>query len=695
MQFDKSKFIDQFRAETRDHIQKLSLGLVELEKRPQDSELLNTMMREAHTIKGSATMMGYKRIADIAHKMEDGFQKAVKKTIVLTKDHVDVLFKCIDAIGPLLEDKVVWAQKGVARPYVEELCEEAEAVFSGRPAKTAELKASPAPEEPAEAAPSAETSMRVDIDRLDKMMNLSGELVISKIRLNEIVKDLSGRMEVQRDPDGPIVSLTKDLKTVNNDIDMLTANMQAELMSVRLLPVSSLFNIFPRAMRSLAQTKGKDIDFEVKGGETELDKTIIDEMKDPLIHLLRNAVDHGIEPVQDRISKGKPSAGKVSLSAYQLGSQVVIEVSDDGMGIDPARIRNAAIGKGLISKERAADLSEEQVLQLIFTPGFSTKDEVTETSGRGVGLDVVREKVGKLKGMVEVLSKQGLGTKFVIKLPLTLAITGSLLVGAGDEVFSIPVERVVETVRIRMDEIRSVETKEAISVRGHILPLVRIGDMFGLPRRGIIEKSYFPVIIVQSVEKRLAILVDRLLGRQDIVSKAIGSPLGNVKNVAGATILGNGKVVLILDIPSMIESAEGVIIKRPATGQRRAPVKKKKTILIAEDAMTTAMLEKNILESVGYSVVIARDGQEALTRAAQERFDLVISDILMPRMDGFELTSRLKKDPVYKDIPVIIVTTRESEDDKRRGLESGADAYLLKSEFTSDTLLDTIERLIG
>ena len=481
MQFDKSKFIEQFKAETRDHIQKLNLGILELEKNPQNHELLNTMMREAHTIKGSATMMGYKRIADVAHKMEDGFEKAVNKKVVLAKEHFDVIFKCLDSIEPLLEDKVAWAEKGVARPYVEELCEEVEAVFSGRkkPEKKAAApepsredaadkrpvkKEKPRPPEDKkdeeqrppqhDAPPHAETSMRVDIDRLDKMMNLSGELVISKIRLNDIVKDLYGKVEAERGLEGPINSLVKDLRTVNNEIDMLTSNMQTEVMNVRLLPISSLFNIFPRAMRSLAQTKGKDIDFEMKGGETELDKTIIDEMKDPLMHLLRNAVDHGIESAEKRSGEGKPATGKIALSAYQLGSQVIIEVSDDGMGIDSAKVREQAVKKGLVAKERISDLAEEQVLQLIFTPGFSTAEEVTETSRRGVGLDVVREKVGKLKGMVEVVSRPGIGTKFVVKLPLTLAMTESLLVGAGDDVFTIPVERVVETVRIHLDDIK-------------------------------------------------------------------------------------------------------------------------------------------------------------------------------------------------------------------------------------------------
>lgn len=727
MAFDRSKFVEQFKVETREHLENLSLGLIKFEKNQSDHELLNSLMREAHTIKGSATMMGYKRISEIAHKMEDGLERALKEGLKLKAAHFDVLLKCIDAIDPLLEDKVTWTDKGVPDHFADALCAEVDSVFSGKSeikSQKPEVKKQKAEETESKkeseippqvkppikapevhvehpAAAVSDTSIRVDTSRLDRLVNLAGEQLISKIRLGEVLKSITNKVETHREIEEALGETLKDLGTVSNNIDLLASSIQSEVMSIRMVPVSVLFNTFPRAMRTLAQEKGKEINFELKGEETTLDKSIIDEMREPLMHLLRNTVDHGIETPGEREKEGKPRAGTVILSAYQLGSQVVIEISDDGRGIDLAKVKSVALKNNIVSKDRLGDISDEQLLQIIFTPGFTTKEDVTETSGRGVGLDVVREKVGSLKGMAEVFSKPGKGAKFIIKLPLTLAITGSLLVAAGDDTFAVPVERVVETIRINPQDIKSVETKEAITVKGHILPLVRMTDLFGLPKKGIIEKSFFPVVIVQSIEKRIGLLVDKLLGHQDIVGKAIGDPLGKVANISGATILGSGKVILILDIPSIIDSAEGIVIKRSSlaveAGSRAAESrgKHKKTILLAEDALTTAMLEKNILESVGYSVVIARDGKEALDRSTQEKFDLVITDILMPRMDGFELTSRLKKDAIYKDIPVIIVTTRETDADKRRGLEAGADAYLLKSEFTSDILLDTIERLLG
>lgn len=717
MPFDKSKFIEQYKAETREHVENLNLGLLKLEKNPADKDLLNNLMREAHTIKGSSTMMGYKRIAEIAHKVEDGFEKAIAEGALLDTSHYNVLFRALDAIIELLEDKVTWEDKGVARPFVEELCARIDSVFSGkRPRENAAEEAraawnaGPGPSDkgrpegqeavriPAGYEPlhAPEASIRVDTARLDKLMNLSGEQVISKIRLGELVKALSEKAEASEETESLFGPVLNELRALNNNIDFLSSSIQSEVMNIRMVPVSLLFNTFPRAMRSLALAKGKKVDFELKGTETELDKSIIDQLKDPIMHMLRNAVDHGVEAPAGRKAAGKPEEGRIVLSAYQQGSQVVIEVSDDGSGVDVSRVRELVVSKGLSTKSRIAEMADEQVMQFVFSPGFSTKEEVSDTSGRGVGLDVVRDTVSKLKGMVEIESKAGLGSRFIMRVPLTLAITGSLLVAAGDDIFAIPVERIVETVRVDPDDIKSVETKEAITVRGRILPLVRIMDLFALPRKGIFEKSSLPVVIVQAVEKRIGLLADKIIGHQQIVGKAIGDPLSKVKNIAGATILGSGRVVLMLDIPSIIDSAEGVVIKKASVDQRHVVTgKRKKTILLAEDSMSTAMLEKNILESVGYSVVIAKDGLEALERASQEKFDLVISDVLMPRMDGFELTARLKKDKDHRDIPVIIVTTRESDADKRRGLDAGADAYLLKSEFTSDILLDTIERLVG
>ncbi|MFH1414368.1 MAG: hybrid sensor histidine kinase/response regulator [Candidatus Omnitrophota bacterium] len=707
MPFDRSKFIGQFKTESGEYIQKLNLGLLKLEKSPKNNELLEVLMRMAHSFKGAATMMGYKRIADIAHSIEDGLQYALKQKVRLEKSHFDVLFKCVDALGPLLEDKLTWKEKGIERPFIEDLCEEVNDAFSGRAVRAKKKRKKVRGDEKkaeglldAELADFAytvnEASIRVDLEKLDKLINITGELTISRIRLNELVNNLSDKVEARMDLAPFFDKLIRDFSRVRDNISSLSNLLQEEVMKVRMISVSHLFNNFPRAMRDLAAEKGKEINFQIKGEEIQLDKVIIDEMKDPIMHLLRNAIDHGMESPQERRKGGKSESGNLTLSSYQEGAQIAIEVSDDGKGIDIKEIKEQAVENGLVSKQGINDMADEQVYQLLFTPGFTTKKNISETSGRGIGLDVVREKIVKLKGIIEVRSRLGAGTSFTMKLPLTLAITESLLLVAGSDIFAVSIDNVIETIRINQEEIKTVEGREVITVRGYIIPLVRLNDIFGVPRKGIFEKKLFPVVIVQSVESRIAILTDELLGRQKIINKSIGDPLRKVRNISGVTILGSGRVIMILDIHSIIEAARGVITKRLVGERRQAAVtRKKKTILLAEDVVTTAMLQKNILESVGYSVVIARDGKEALEKAKQESFDLIITDVLMPRMDGFELVSHLRKYKLYKDTPIIIVTTRESEADKRRGLEAGADAYILKKDFTSEGLLDIIERLLG
>ena len=646
-------------------------------------------MREAHTIKGSAMMMGYKRISDIAYRIEDGLQAASDQKIIMEKTHYNLLFKCLDSIELLLkdEDKVALTAKGIDEPYFEKIYKEVDLAFSGKkpdkPAKeekrteiSGDKLAEPAKEGKrteltggkSGPSPSAFTtdkgSLRVDIGRLDKLMNLSGELVISKIRLNELVKNLMGKVEDQEALSVDMRSLIAGLKTVYDNMDFSISNMKTEVMRLRMVPVSYLFNTFPRAMRDMAISAGKDIELEIKGDDTQLDKGIIDDMKEPIMHLLRNAVDHGIEEPALRESKNKHRPGKIFLNAYQKGSQVIIEVTDDGRGMDINKIKEQALSKGLVAKEKIDKIGDEQILQLVFTPGFSTKEDVTDISGRGVGLDVVREKIGKLKSIIDVVSKADEGVSFIIKLPLTLAITESLLVAAGNEIFAVPIDTIVETIKINPSEINTIETKEAITVRGRIIPLVRLNEVVGLPQKGIFEKRFYSVVVVQSVEKKIGLLVDQLCGRQEVVSKPLGEPLKNIKYIAGGTILGDGRVILILDIPSIIESAERVEHRQAHEPIIQPAIKKKeKTVLLAEDILSTAMFEKNILTSAGFSVVIARDGEEALKKAGREKFDLVITDILMPKMDGIELTKKLKKDEIYKDIPVIMVTTRESDRD--------------------------------
>ncbi|MFB3883928.1 MAG: chemotaxis protein CheW [Thermodesulfobacteriota bacterium] len=710
MKFDPRQFVARFKAETQEHIQKINDSLLQLEKREGDRSLLETVMREAHTIKGSAAMIGYKRIADIAHVMEDGLERALEGKIKLEKAHFDMLFKCADAIPLLIEDKVTWKDTGVSSPYVNDLCGEIEEVFQLQPARvskdhepakpaakgsTEEAALGPFKAEPAVSQSYSEESIRVDIRKLDKVMNLSGELLISKIRLDELSKNLSSKAEAHAQIKADCGVLIQELHKVNNSIDFITKGLEGEVLGLRMISVGYLFGSFPRAMRDLANEKGKDVQILIKGEETKLDKSIIDELKGPMMHILRNAIDHGIEPPEERVTRGKPQTGTIALTASHQGNQVVIEVSDDGRGIDTEKVKDEAVKKGVIAEGKVKDLVDEQVYSLLFLPGFSTSQTVNEVSGRGVGLDVVRESILKLKGIVEVDSKLGQGSRFILKLPLTLGITESLFIGCGNETFALPIENVAETIRVNPAEIETVEGKEVITVRGQILPLVRLNEVFNLSQRGIVEKKLFLVVIVRSVEKKVGLMVDELLGRQEIVRKNLTGPLRNVRGISGATIIGDGRIILILDVSQIIQNAEGFLVKKAPSTFKPVPPKKHRMILLAEDTLSTAMLEKNILESAGFSVVTARDGQEAIEKSNQERFDLVITDVLMPRMDGFDLTLRLKKDRLHKDVPIIIVTTREGDADKRRGLEAGADAYILKSEFTPERLLETIERLIG
>jgi two-component system, chemotaxis family, sensor kinase CheA len=724
MVFDKSKFIAGFKAETKEHIQKLTKGFLKLEKNPKQEALLNDLMREAHTIKGSAVMMGFNRISDIAHVMEDGIEHVIKQKAKMAKKHFDLLLECLDAIESLLEDKVTWEAKGITRPYTEDLCANMMKVFSGfskektksvktekkeiskKSVKKQELKESVVKKDIKEKISdkditvdsTEQESLRVSLGKLNKLMNLSGTLRVSEIGFKTLVKDLTVKLEKEKYENGTINDLVIRLKTLDESLDFTTAEVQREVMNLRMLPISYLFNTFPRAMRDLANEKGKDVELEIIGDDVDVDKLIIDEMKDPIMHLLRNAVDHGIEVSAEREKKNKLKTGKILLNSYQKGSQIVIEVSDDGSGIDIDKVKKTAIKRGLIDEHKIKEMSEQQVFQFLFTPGFSTNDEVTDVSGRGVGMDVVKEHVAGLKGIINIESKKDVGTTFTIKLPLTLSTSETLLIGCGNDVFAIPADMILKTIRMKPEDVKTVEAKEVITVDEHILPLVKLNNIFNLPTKGIIEKRFLPVVIVQFVEKKICLLVDQIIKYQEIVFKSLARPLEKFKNIAGGTILEDGRVILILDIPSLIQSAEGAVVKSVVeeTESVRKVVKgAKKTILLAEDALSTAMLEKNILESAGFSVVIAHDGQEALKISAQEKFDLVITDVLMPKMDGFELTQNLKKDKLYKDVPIIIVTTRESDEDKRKGLSAGADAYLLKSEFTSDTLLDVIERLIG
>lgn len=730
--FDRASFLSRFKDETEGHLRNLNQGLLDLEKETENRQTLEEVFREAHTLKGAATMMGFSDIRDVAHSLENVFERAKSQQLKINEKIIDVLFEGIDVIGELLRSKVEGKEVKINLDEflkkVAESCQIEKEAKEIVPLKEERLIKPQAPVK-------IEEIVRVGVEKLDNLINLAGELVISKTRLDhkmqelqdffarlgelkvkltktregweeseevlkreevkqlsESLKDISGLGDSLKDSFEEIIG---GLSETNSQLGMATNSIQQGIMRVRMLPLSTIFSAFPRMIRDLSKQEGKEVSIEIKGSDTELDKSVIDRMQDPLMHILRNCVDHGIETPREREMLAKPRVGEISLSAYQQGDQVIIEVADDGRGINPKMVLRKALEQGIITQKEAESLSDRGTFDLIFSSGFSTKGEVTTTSGRGVGLDVVKEDVSRLKGLIEVSSKEGSGTKFIVRLPLTLAITDALLIRSAGEVFVVPLSSLEETLKVRREDVETVETKEAILVRQDIIPLVRLPQILGIDKQLQPLKDSFPVVIVSSGDRLLALEVDELVGKQEIVVKALGDFLEKVPNIAGATILGSGEVVLILDIPVLISNAKKMSKAREGKELPEVAEVSPPSILAVEDSLTARELERDILEAAGYEVEVAVDGLDALEKLRRKRFDLIVTDILMPGLDGFELIQRLRQSEEHKEIPIVIVTTRESEEDKKRGIEVGADAYIVKSAFDQRGLLECIERLIS
>jgi two-component system chemotaxis sensor kinase CheA len=452
-------------------------------------------------------------------------------------------------------------------------------------------------------------------------------------------------------------------------------------------------------VRDLAREEVKEVRLRVVGADTELDKSVLELLKDPLVHLVRNAVGHGIEPPGDREARGKPREGTITLEARSEGRTAVIAVADDGAGIDARRVKEAALRRGIIQPQDAAALDEPELVALVFRPGLSTSAAVTDLSGRGVGLDVVRGNVERLHGRIEVDSSPGRGTRFRITLPLTLTTTHALLVRARGQTFAIPLASVERIVRLPSGEGAAMAGRRALRFLDRPVALVGLADVLGLPPHpagGGDEVTGGPptAVIVAAAERRAAFLVDGLLGEQEIVAKSLGPQLPRVRHTAGASILGTGEVVIILSAVDLVASAQRVQVheKTAAPGQAGPP--RRRAVLVVDDSITTRTLEKSILEAAGYEVRVATDGVEAWTILQQTGCDLVVADVMMPRMDGFELTRRVRGDPTLKRLPVILVTSLESREDKERGAAAGADAYIVKGAFDQDTFLETVRRLL-
>jgi len=575
------------------------------------------------------------------------------------------------------EDQARRASKGIAPKSPEEIAPAASAAPApaAKPAPSRERDADKkVPAASSSSAVAQEQTIRVEVKRLDHLMNLIGELVLGKNRLLKIYDDVEERYEGEK--------FLEELNQVVSSLSLVTTDIQLAVMKTRMLPIAKVFNKFPRMIRDLSRDLGKQIDLEISGEETELDKSIVEEIGDPLVHIIRNSCDHGIEDPETRKAMGKPEKGLVQLKAYNEGNHIVVEIVDDGKGLDADMLKSKSIEKGIITEREADAMSEKEAFGLIFRPGFSTAAKVTNVSGRGVGMDVVKTNIEKLNGIIDIESEVGKGTVMKLKIPLTLAIIQSLLVGTQEEFYAIPLASVLETVRVPIDDIYTIDGKNVLRLRDEVLSLVRLSDVFGV-EKVFDGGDHTYVVIIGVAEAKLGIIVDTLVGQEEIVIKSMGDYLQNIPGIAGATIRGDGRVTLIIDVGAMMEMAKDIKVDIRAEIEDSTKAKEKPSdykVLIVDDSKMDRTIMQKALEPTGVTIIEATNGVEALNviKSGEHSFDAILIDIEMPRMDGYTLAGEIRKYSKYRNLPLIAVTSRTSKTDRLRGVEVGMTEYITK-----------------
>jgi len=557
MSDDLDEIISEFLTEAEESLDKIDPLFVEIEKKGHDKDLLNEIFRIMHTLKGAAGFLGFQQIVDVAHSAENVLKKLRDGEITFTKNLTDVILHSVDMlrllldhikskdgeqedITYLLKDLDALLQKDSEASQISTQHSENENIESSIPDAKINETTCQINEEKEKIAPEkreCQQTLRVDVNKLDKVMDLTGEVVLVRNRLLNIVNFLELKYA-----DDPIV---QNLFETVSFLDLVTSDMQIAVMKMRMQPIKKVFGKFPRLVRDISNSLGKEVTLKVSGEDTEVDKSVIEHIGDPLIHIIRNSVDHGIEHVDVRRANGKDEKGTIEISAYQKGNQIVIEVKDDGKGIDLNKVKEKAITKGLITIEEAGRMSENEAINLIFQPGFSTVDIATELSGRGVGMDVVKTNISKLNGYVEVSTKKGEGTCFKIIIPLTLAIIQVLMVRAGKSYYAIPLSNIEETLKISKKDMTSVAGQNIVNIRGRVLPIYELSAITG--GNGADNEPQRYVVVIALGETKFCLALDELLGQEEIVIKNIDGLQTDSSYVLGATITGEGKVVLILD----------------------------------------------------------------------------------------------------------------------------------------------------
>lgn len=765
------KLISIFKVEAIEHVSAITSGLIELEKADAKMQMghIETIFREAHSLKGAARSVNLKEIESICQGLESVFSSLKSKEIVTSPKLFDMLHQAVDLVSRLIskEEEITVLEKSQIKENIKRL----EDVLKGAPVtphhssiiekpkedekkeKVSEPEFFSIHSETSEAkpeipeirqihAPLMTETVRISTVKLDSLLLQTEELLSLKLASSQHLTELrkintvftlwkqelaklhadiqKGQSSLETkdagiyhntkfleflDPnnasiksfESKLTTMAKSAEIDHRSLDGMVDNLLDDMKKALMLPFSSLLAIFPKLVRDLSRDQGKDVDLVIQGEEIEIDRRILEEMKDPLIHLVRNCIDHGIEKPQVRNLKKKSPRGTVKLVINSKdSSKIEILVSDDGAGCDALELKSSAVKRGIISQKEASKLNEKDALSLVFVSGVSTSPIITDVSGRGLGLAIVHEKVEKLNGIVSFETKIDAGSTFRIVIPLTLATFRGLLVHVNGQMFAIPVINVERVVRVKTEEIKTVEGRDTISLDGKIVSMVRLGTVLELRRDEKNEtEDIVQVVVLRSGEKHMAFMVDEIVHEQEVLVKSLGKQLSRVRNIMGATILGNGRIAPILNVNDLIRSAVKVTYaptQNPEEVLKDKP--KRKSILEVDDSITARTLLKNILESAGYDVKTAVDGVDAFSALQTQEFDLIVSDLDMPRMNGFDLTSKIRNDRKFSELPIVLVTGLESREDKEHGIEVGANAYIVKSSFDQSNLLEVIQRLI-
>ncbi|MEI6560492.1 MAG: hybrid sensor histidine kinase/response regulator [Verrucomicrobiota bacterium] len=743
--YNQFSLLDLFHKEAESQSAVLTQGLLALERDPTEAVLLEELMRAAHSLKGAARIVGLHAAVQVAHAMEDCFVAAQKGAIVLHAGAVDVLLRSVDLFSRIAQtpEAEIGVWKNENAPEIEQMVCAVTAITSGNAPKQPEFpQPSPPPESAAKpeemksagapaAAKSDDRVLRVAATNLNRLLGLAGEALVesrwlspyaeSLLRLKRQQTKLSQTMEALRESLGgksldektsalltnaqqQAAACVQNLGARHEELELYTRRsaslshrLYREVLASRMRPFADGVQGFQRLARDLARQLGKEVKLQISGETTPVDRDVLERLEAPLGHLLRNALDHGLEAPEERLRAGKPREGMLRLEARHVAGLLMVSIEDDGRGVLLEALRAAVVSKKLTTADVARTLSEEELLDFLFLPGFSMREEVTEISGRGVGLDVVQNTVKALGGSVRLTTQPGNGTRFQLQLPLTLSVMRFLLVEVAGEPYAIPLARLTRTLHVARTDIETLEGREHAPFEGQRVGLVSAAQIFGKNQTSSADQV--SVVILGDRAKRFGVVVDRFLGERQLVVQPLDPRLGKIKDINAGALMPDGSPVLILDVDDVMRSVELLISHGQLDRVQRAGAvhadRRRKRVLVVDDSLTVRELERKLISNAGYEVEVSIDGMDGWNAVRTQPFDLVVTDIDMPRLDGIELVRLIKNDPRLKELPVMIVSYKDRPEDRNRGLEAGADYYLTKGSFHDETLLNAVTDLIG